>query len=43
MGGLAVVSKDGTKFAVAMSGFTGETDCAIIRHAVASTPGLAMA
>ena len=43
MGGLPVVAKDGTKFAVAMSGFTGETDCALIRQAVASMPGLAMA
>lgn len=42
MGGLPVVAKDGTKLAVAMSGFTGETDCAIIRQAVASVPGLAM-
>ena len=43
MGGLPVVTKDGTKLAVAMSGFTGETDCAIIRQAVDSVPGLAMA
>lgn len=42
-GGLPVVSKDGTKLAVAMSGFTGETDCAIIRQAVAKVPGLTMA
>ena len=42
-GGLPVVAKDGTKIAVAMSGFTGETDCAIIRQAVAKVPGLAMA
>ena len=42
MGGLPVVAKDGTKFAVAMSGFTGVTDCAIIRLAVAQIPGLAM-
>ena len=41
-GGLPVVAKDGTKLAVAMSGFTGETDCAIIRQAVAQVPGLAM-
>jgi len=41
-GGLPVVAKDGTKLAVAMSGFTGETDCAIIRQAVAKVPGLAM-
>ena len=38
-----VVAKDGTKIAVAMSGFTGMTDCAIIRQAVAKVPGLAMA
>jgi uncharacterized protein GlcG (DUF336 family) len=43
MGGLPVVAKDGTKFAVAMSGFTGETDCSIIREAVATIPGLTMA
>lgn len=42
-GGLPVVAKDGTKIAVAMSGFTGVTDCAIIRQAVARVPGLAMA
>jgi glc operon protein GlcG len=42
-GGLPVVSADGTRFAVAMSGFSGETDCAIIRAAVAAVPGLAMA
>src|SRR5688572_6215956 len=42
-GGLPVVAKDGTKFAVAMSGFTGVTDCNIIRRAVAKVPGLAMA
>ena len=42
-GGLPIVAKDGTKFAVAMSGFTGATDCAIIRQAVAQVPGLAMA
>ena len=42
-GGLPVVAKDGTKFAVAMSGFTGATDCNIIRQAVARVPGLAMA
>jgi uncharacterized protein GlcG (DUF336 family) len=42
-GGLPVVAKDGTKFAVAMSGFTGVTDCNIIRLAVASVPGLKMA
>jgi len=41
-GGLPVVAKDGTKIAVAMSGFTGETDCNIIRQAVAKVPGLAM-
>ena len=42
-GGLPVVAADGTKLAVAMSGFTGETDCRIIRDAVARVPGLAMA
>jgi len=42
-GGLPVVAKDGTKFAVAMSGFTGVTDCNIIREAVAAVPGLKMA
>ena len=42
-GGLPVVAKDGTKFAIAMSGFTGVTDCNIIRQAVAQVPGLAMA
>jgi glc operon protein GlcG len=41
-GGLPVVAADGTKFAVAMSGFTGGTDCNIIRQAVAKIPGLAM-
>jgi glc operon protein GlcG len=42
-GGLPVVAKDGTRLAVAMSGFTGKTDCNIIRQAVAKVPGLAMA
>ncbi len=42
-GGLPVVAKDGTKLAVAMSGFTGVTDCNIIRQAVANVPGLMMA
>ena len=42
-GGLPVVAADGTKIAVAMSGFTGATDCAIIRQAVAKVSGLAMA
>ena len=42
-GGLPVVAADGTKLAVAMSGFTGVTDCNIIRQAVAKVPGLAMA
>lgn len=42
MGGLPVVAADGTKFAVAVSGFTGETDCQIIRDAVAKIPGLKM-
>lgn len=43
MGGLPVVAKDGTKFAVAVSGFTGETDCQIIRDAVKAIPQLRMA
>lgn len=38
-GGLPVELADGTKLAVAMSGFTGETDCDIIRRAVAKLPG----
>jgi glc operon protein GlcG len=42
-GGLPVVAADGTKFAVAMSGFSGKTDCAIIRQAVSKVPGLKMA
>jgi glc operon protein GlcG len=42
-GGLPVVAKDGTKLAVAMSGFTGVTDCNIIRRAVTRVPGLAIA
>lgn len=42
-GGLPVVAEDGTKLAVAMSGFSGKTDCAIIRQAVANVPGLRMA
>lgn len=42
-GGLPVVAADGTRIAVAMSGFTGATDCAIIRQAVARVSGLAMA
>ena len=42
-GGLPVELADGTKLAVAVSGFTGETDCAIIRRAVAKIPGLRMA
>ena len=42
-GGLPVIAADGTRFAVAMSGFSGETDCAIIRAAVAAVPGLTMA
>lgn len=42
-GGLPVVAKDGTKLAVAMSGFSGKTDCAIIRQAVAKVPELRMA
>lgn len=42
-GGLPVVAADGTRFAVAMSGFSGKTDCAIIREAVAKVPGLQMA
>ena len=42
-GGLPVVAQDGTRFAVAMSGFSGKTDCAIIRQAVAVMPALKMA
>jgi len=42
-GGLPVVDDDGTRLAVAMSGFTGVTDCNVIRRAVAQVPGLAMA
>lgn len=42
-GGLPVVAEDGTKLAVAMSGFTGVTDCNIIRQAVGQVPGLKMA
>ncbi len=42
-GGLPVVAQDGTKFGVAMSGFSGKSDCNIIRRAVAQIPGLAMA
>jgi glc operon protein GlcG len=41
-GGLPVVAADGTKLAVAMSGFSGKTDCQIIRDAVAKVPGLRM-
>lgn len=41
-GGLPVVAADGTKLAVAMSGFSGQTDCTIIRNAVARVPGLSM-
>lgn len=42
-GGLPVVAADGTKLAVAMSGFSGKTDCNIIRVAVSRVPGLSMA
>ena len=42
-GGLPVVAQDGTRLAVAMSGFTGVTDCNIIRQAVSGVPGLKMA
>jgi len=42
-GGLPVVAPDGTRLAVAMSGFTGVTDCNIIRQAVAKVSGLKMA
>ncbi len=38
-GGLPVELADGTQLAVAVSGFTGETDCAIIRRAVAKLEG----
>ncbi len=39
-GGLPLVSTDGTKFAAAVSGFSGKTDCNIIRQAVTKVPGL---
>jgi len=42
-GGLPVVAADGTRLAVAVSGFTGATDCSIIRRAVAQVPGLSIA
>ena len=42
-GGLPIVAADGTKFAAAVSGFSGKTDCNIIRQAVAKVPGLRMA
>lgn len=42
-GGLPIVAADGTKFAAAVSGFSGKTDCNIIRQAVAKVPGLKMA
>jgi uncharacterized protein GlcG (DUF336 family) len=42
-GGLPLAARDGTKFAAAMSGFSGKTDCNIIRQAVAKVPGLKMA
>ena len=42
-GGLPIVAQDGTKIAVAMSGFSGKTDCRLIREAVAVIPGLKMA
>ena len=42
-GGLPVIAGDGSKLAVAMSGFSGKTDCNIIRNAVARVPGLRMA
>jgi glc operon protein GlcG len=41
-GGLPVVATDGTKFAVAVSGFTGVTDCNIIRQAVTKVAGLSV-
>jgi uncharacterized protein GlcG (DUF336 family) len=42
-GGLPVAFEDGTRLSVAMSGFTGDTDCSVIRRAVAQIPGLKMA
>ncbi len=42
-GGLPVKLADGTRLAVAMSGFTGETDCSVIRQTVARVPGMLMA
>ena len=42
-GGLPIVTQDGTKFASAVSGFSGKTDCRIIREAVAKIPALRMA
>lgn len=41
-GGLPVVLVDGTRLSVAMSGFTGESDCEIIRRAAAEIPGMKM-
>lgn len=41
-GGLPIVAHDGTKFAAAVSGFSGKTDCNIIREAVAKVPGLSV-
>ena len=42
-GGLPVALEGGTRLSVAMSGFTGDTDCSVIRRAVAQIPGLKMA
>jgi uncharacterized protein GlcG (DUF336 family) len=42
-GGLPVQLSDGTRLSVAMSGFTGDTDCAVIRRAVAALDGMSMA
>jgi len=42
-GGLPIVATDGTKFAAAVSGFSGKTDCQIIRDAVGKIPVLRMA
>jgi len=41
-GGLPMVAADGTKFAAAVSGFSGKTDCNIIRQAAAKVAGLSV-
>jgi uncharacterized protein GlcG (DUF336 family) len=42
-GGLPVLLSDGTKLSVAFSGFRAETDCEIIRRAVAMLPEMSVA